>query len=140
MQGSCINPNSGSVADLALRKIQYRTRLHQNVQRYAAMKEKCELLMIHSPYRDRHLSLGQDKRNSAHKSQLKILNYHKKNISHLDNSPYELASPKGKMPINLPQLTINPFILNICTLNFNESFSLLRTVKEKPNHSIYLAQ
>ena len=105
------------------------------------MKEKCEQLMIHSPYKDRHLSLGQDKRNSVHKSQLKMLDYHKKkNISYLDNKTFEFASPKGKLPINLPQLTINPFLLNIRTLHFQESFSLLRTVKEKPNHSIYLAQ
>lgn len=105
------------------------------------MKEKCEQLMIHSPYRDRQLSLGQDKRTSVHKSQLKMLNYHKKKtISHIDNKTYGLASPKAKVPIIFPQLTINPFLLNICTLQFHESFGLLRTVKEKPNHSIYLAQ
>lgn len=58
------------------------------------MKEKCEVLMINSPYRDRHLSLGQDKRNSAQKSQLKMLNYHKKkNIYHIDN---KLSSPKER--------------------------------------------
>lgn len=141
MQGSCINPNSDSIADLALRKIQYRMRLHQNVQRYTAMKEKCEQIMIHSPYRDRQLSLGQDKRTSVHKPQLKMLNYHKKkNISHIDNKTYDLPSPKAKVPINFPQLTINPFLLNIRTLQFHESFSLLRTVKEKLNHNIYLAQ
>jgi hypothetical protein len=96
------------MADQALRKIHYKTKLNEKVQRHAQIKERCETLISHSPLKIRYASTGCLRNASpSHKSHSKLTD-----LEELGRKAYNerMSFELGCFP-NLPQLKISPYEL-----------------------------